>query len=99
MCSRLRVAASTDPFRYYWVQINALYMGYLYARRSGARAVFQAILDHTWADVCASYFAPAQVGALSRYSRPPHPFNHVVCGSFETGRYYVDVLAHTVGQR
>ncbi len=46
---------------YYWVQINALYMGHLYARRPGARRIFSALLDHTWADVCANYFAPAQV--------------------------------------
>jgi hypothetical protein len=46
---------------YYWVQINALYMGYLYAKRPGARAVFGAILDHTWSDVCANYFQPTQV--------------------------------------
>jgi|EP01049_Picozoa_sp_SAG25_P000752 hypothetical protein len=45
---------------YYWVQINSLYMGYMYARRPGARALFGAILDHTWADVAASYFIPSQ---------------------------------------
>ena len=31
----------TSP-TYYWVQINSLYMGYLYARRPGAKAVFKA---------------------------------------------------------
>ena len=46
---------------YYWVQINALYMGHAFARRPGARAVFKRILDHTWADVCANYFMPSQV--------------------------------------
>ena len=45
---------------YYWVQINSLYMGYLYARRPGAQAMFRAILDHTWADIAANYFAPSQ---------------------------------------
>ena len=49
----------TSP-TYYWVQINSLYMGYLYAKRPGAKAVFKAILDHTWADVAANYFIPAQ---------------------------------------
>ena len=46
---------------YYWVQINSLYMGYLYAKRPGAKATFKAILDHTWADVAANYFIPSQV--------------------------------------
>eukprot|EP01052_Picozoa_sp_SAG31_P038063 SAG31_NODE_5015_length_2800_cov_2.011847_2_plen_79_part_00 len=36
-------------------------MGYLYAKRPGAKAVFKAILDHTWADVAANYFSPSQV--------------------------------------
>lgn len=45
---------------YYWVQINALYVGYMYAKRPGARALFGAILDHTWADIAANYFAPSQ---------------------------------------
>ena len=45
---------------YYWVQINSLYMGYLYAQRPGAQAMFKAILDHTWADIAANYFAPSQ---------------------------------------
>lgn len=45
---------------YYWVQINSLYMGYMYAKRPGAKALFQAILDHTWADIAANYFIPSQ---------------------------------------
>ena len=30
----------TSP-TYYWVQVNSLYMGYLYAKRAGAKAVFK----------------------------------------------------------
>lgn len=45
---------------YYWVQINALYMGFMYAKRQGARETFGTMLDHTWADVAANYFAPSQ---------------------------------------
>ena len=61
----LRYAQSADLHEfssptYYWVQINALNMGYMYARRPGARALFGALLDHTWADIAANYFAPAQ---------------------------------------
>jgi len=50
----------TSP-TYYWVQINSLYMGYLYAKRPGAKEIFKAILDHTWADVAANYFIPSQI--------------------------------------
>ena len=65
---------------YYWVQINSLYMGYMYAKRPGAKQVFKAILDHTWADVAANYFIPSQIisGPKSRdydflYACDPSP--------------------------
>ena len=50
----------TSP-TYYWVQINSLYMGYLYTRRPGAKEVFKAILDHserTQATRCCVYEDP-----------------------------------------
>eukprot|EP00041_Stephanoeca_diplocostata_P024137 m.604281 g.604281 ORF g.604281 m.604281 type:complete len:340 (+) comp22459_c0_seq2:130-1149(+) len=43
------------------VQVSALYMGYLYAKRPGATLEFKAALDLIWADTCANYYAGRQV--------------------------------------
>eukprot|EP00041_Stephanoeca_diplocostata_P024130 m.604425 g.604425 ORF g.604425 m.604425 type:complete len:390 (+) comp22459_c0_seq10:130-1299(+) len=42
------------------VQVSALYMGYLYAKRPGATLEFKAALDLIWADTCANYYAGRQ---------------------------------------
>lgn len=52
----------TSP-TYTYVQLTALYPGYIYAARPGARAEFGAALDLLWADLSANTFPPR--GALS----------------------------------
>ncbi len=47
----------TSP-TYTYVQLTALYPGYIYAARPGARAQFGRILDMIWADTAANTFAP-----------------------------------------
>ena len=52
----------TSP-TYTYVQLTALYPGYMYANRPGARAQFGQALDMIWADTAANLFAGR--GALS----------------------------------
>jgi hypothetical protein len=46
-----------DSPTYYSVDLNSLYMGYLYATDTELRARFKLILDYFWTDICASFFA------------------------------------------
>ena len=46
-----------DSPTYYWVQMNALTIGCLYASKP---AKLCAILEHEWADVAANFFAPTE---------------------------------------
>ena len=52
----------TSP-TYTYVQLSALYTGYIHARRPGYRGAIGRALDTIWADTCANTFAPH--GALS----------------------------------
>ena len=57
----------TSP-TYSHVQLNALYMGYLYSRRDGARAHFGRSLDYLWSELMASYL-PASGTLTGPHSR------------------------------
>jgi hypothetical protein len=45
------------------VQLSALYLGYMYAKRTGAREQFESVLDYLWAEIAANYYPPS--GAMS----------------------------------
>jgi hypothetical protein len=46
---------------YYWVQINAIQLGCMYAKRNAkANADLCQILDHLWANVAANFFSPTE---------------------------------------
>ena len=57
----------TSP-TYTYVQVSALYAGYIYAQRPGARETIGRALDMMWSDTAANYFEPraALGGAHSR---------------------------------
>ena len=55
-----------DSTTYYGVDLNSLGLGYLYARREGARARFKAILDYLWSDIAANTFQGHLAGPQSR---------------------------------
>jgi hypothetical protein len=57
----------TSP-TYTYVQVSALYMGYIHAKKPGAREAIGRMLDLLWADIAANYFQPraALSGAHSR---------------------------------
>lgn len=57
-----------DSNTYYFVDLDALDLGYLYAARPEGRAKFKAVLDYFWSDIAANYFAPNGVisGPMSR---------------------------------
>ena len=53
---------------YYWVQMNALALGCMYAKRPEGKHTFCQILTHVWANVAANWFEPTETmtGAHSR---------------------------------
>ena len=46
-----------DSPTYYSVDLNSLYMGYLFATDPALRARCKSILDYFWTDMCANFFA------------------------------------------
>ena len=47
----------TSP-TYTHVQLTALYAGYMYAAKPGAKAQFKKAIDCIWADTAANYYQP-----------------------------------------
>jgi hypothetical protein len=57
-----------DSPTYYSVDLNSLFMGYLYATDAGLRGKFKGILDYFWTDMCANFF-PGRDKVAGPYSR------------------------------
>ena len=57
-----------DSPTYYWVQMNALSLGCMYAKNTMQKKKICSILEHLWADVASSFFQPTETlsGAHSR---------------------------------
>lgn len=57
-----------DSPTYYSVDLNSLYMGYLYTTDPALRTRFKSILDYFWTDICANFF-PGRDKVAGPYSR------------------------------
>lgn len=78
-----------DSNTYYFVDLDSLNAGYLYAARPEGKAKFKAALDYFWTDIAADYFAPN--GTLSG----PMSRNY----SFLSSSGGVDLYLYTQGFR
>jgi hypothetical protein len=57
-----------DSPTYYSVDLNSLYMGYLYSTDPQLRSRFKSILDYFWTDMCGNFF-PGRDKVAGPYSR------------------------------
>ena len=57
-----------DSPTYYSVDLNSLFMGYLYTTDPSLRSKFKSILDYFWSDICANFF-PGRDKVAGSYSR------------------------------
>jgi hypothetical protein len=78
-----------DSPTYYFVDLDSLSAGYLYAKRANGREKLKAVLDYFWIDIAANYFVPN--GVLSG----PHSRNY----SFTSSAGGLDMYLYTEGFR